>query len=146
MAGYEIDINELERDQPHWLTETAEQASARCKREAEDEAVGESGSVTLITDFVEFLATSPAPAAVVSWRPSEEAQGRLSDLLQRRNAGTLEQGEIVELENCIQAEQMLRLSKPGSNCHSPSGSHERLRFRGAASPPSRPRQGRCEYV
>jgi hypothetical protein len=66
---------------------------------------------TLITDFVDFLATSPAPAAVVAWRPSEEAQGRLSDLLQRQNAGTLERGEIVELENCIQAEQMLRLLK-----------------------------------
>lgn len=68
-------------------------------------------SATLLTDFADFLATCPPPEEIVAWRPSVEAQGRLSDLLQRQNAGTLDHGEVIEIENCIQAEQMLRLLK-----------------------------------
>jgi len=68
-------------------------------------------SATLITDFVDFLATQPPPEEVARWRPSPEAQARLSDLLLRNNAGTLDREEYAELQDSLQAESMLRLLK-----------------------------------
>jgi hypothetical protein len=47
----------------------------------------------------------------VAFRPSEEAQQRVSDLLQREKEGVLSAEEISELDHYLQLEHLMRLAK-----------------------------------
>jgi len=66
---------------------------------------------TLAGEFAEFLTTLRATDEIVQWKPSDELQERVANLLQRQNAGTIEREEQQELDSALQAEIMLRLLK-----------------------------------
>lgn len=66
---------------------------------------------TLLGEFADFLATCPAPEAIIAWRPSAQLGERQGELLYRRSAGELGPFEQQEIDNWIQAETMLRLLK-----------------------------------
>ena len=65
----------------------------------------------MISEFADFLATSPAPAAVLKWRPSQAVLRRISKLLEKQDDDGLTLYEQQELDNCLQAELMLRALK-----------------------------------
>jgi hypothetical protein len=66
---------------------------------------------SLVGEFADFLATGPAPSAILHWRPSKIAQKRMSRLLELQDDEALSAEERQELENNLQAELMLRALK-----------------------------------
>ena len=66
---------------------------------------------TMISEFADFLATGPAPPEILQWRPSSAVQRRFSKLLEKQDDDLLSPREQQELENCLQAELMLRALK-----------------------------------
>ena len=63
-------------------------------------------------EVIDFIAAgSNSPAAVVAFRPSEEARARVADLLSREKAGDLGTGEAAELNDYLQLEHLMRLAK-----------------------------------
>ncbi|MEP7364509.1 MAG: hypothetical protein ABI972_14735 [Acidobacteriota bacterium] len=67
----------------------------------------ESPAYLEIVDF--FAGTNPA--AVIEFRPSMDAQRRLSSLVEREKSGELSVEEKVELDHFIEWEHLLRLAK-----------------------------------
>ena len=56
----------------------------------------------LHSEVIEFLASGPAPQAIIDFHPSAEARARVVDLLNKNQRGTLsaeEQGELDQYEN-----------------------------------------------
>ena len=52
----------------------------------------------LPNEVTAFLASSPGPQAIVDFRPSAEAQARVTELLEKNQAGTLSPDEQAELD------------------------------------------------
>lgn len=67
--------------------------------------------VPLLSEFAEFLATSPKLDAIVKWKPSKAVTDHIRDLLYRQDEDKLDLVERQELENVVQAEIMLRSLK-----------------------------------
>lgn len=61
-------------------------------------------------DLVDLIADAN-PARVVSFRPSESAQARVNDLIEREKAQGLSEGERRELDQYMQLEHVMRLAK-----------------------------------
>ncbi len=51
------------------------------------------------------------PSSVVSFRPSEQAQARLEELVERERAQGLSEDERRELDQYMQLEHVMRLAK-----------------------------------
>ena len=62
-------------------------------------------------EVVEFLAAGTTPNNIVSFRPSEEAQERVADLIYREKTAGLTQDETSELDHYLQLEHLMRLAK-----------------------------------
>jgi hypothetical protein len=54
--------------------------------------------VALLDEIIEFLAKKPTLGEIVTFRPSEELEERLEDLLDKNRAGVLTDNERVELD------------------------------------------------
>jgi hypothetical protein len=62
-------------------------------------------------EIIEFIAAGTTPEAVVSFRPSPEAQQRLAELVEREKAGGLSLEEKAELDHFEELEHILRMAK-----------------------------------
>ena len=68
-------------------------------------------SVSLISDFADFLATSPEPRAILDWHPSESVEMQLEKLLAAQQSRTLSEAEQNELESFRETDILLQLLK-----------------------------------
>ncbi len=62
-------------------------------------------------EVVDFIAAGTTPQNVIDFRPSEESQNRVSDLLFREKNSELTPGERSELDHYMQMEHLMRLAK-----------------------------------
>ncbi|HMS40099.1 MAG TPA: hypothetical protein PKE69_07740 [Pyrinomonadaceae bacterium] len=62
-------------------------------------------------EVVDFIAAGTTPQNVIAFRPSEAAQNRVEDLLEREKGGDLSPAEKSELEHYLQLEHLMRLAK-----------------------------------
>ena len=70
-----------------------------------------SATVPAYLEIVDFIAAGTTPQAVISFRPSAEAQNRITALLQREERGELSQDERAELDHFEELEHILRMAK-----------------------------------
>ena len=68
-------------------------------------------------ELVDFLAAGTTPEALVRFRPSEEVQRRVSELIEGRHKGVLSAEEESELEDFLQLEHILILAKAQARRH-----------------------------
>lgn len=62
-------------------------------------------------EIIDFIAAGTTPRAVVNFRPSSEAQQRVTDLLERENQNELSPEEGAELDHYEELEHILRMAK-----------------------------------
>ncbi len=68
-------------------------------------------SVKAYEEIVDFIAGGTTPQEVIAFRPSEESQERVTDLLLREKEGKLSSAEKSELDHYLQIEHLMRLAK-----------------------------------
>jgi hypothetical protein len=62
-------------------------------------------------EIIDFIAAGTTPRAVVDYRPSHEAQQRLSELIAGAKEGSLSPEEESELDHFMDLEHILRMAK-----------------------------------
>jgi hypothetical protein len=60
-------------------------------------------------EVVAFFASGPSRAAIASFRLSDEAVGRVCQLLSKSSAGTLTPDKADELDQCVQLDRLVLL-------------------------------------
>jgi len=68
-------------------------------------------TVKAYEEVVDFIASGTTPQNVIAFRPSEESQKRVSELLERKGNDQLSPAESSELEHYLQVEHLMRLAK-----------------------------------
>lgn len=68
-------------------------------------------TVKAYEEVIDFIAAGTTPQNVIDFRPSEEAQARVEDLLAREKDNELSSAEKSELDHYLQIEHLLRLAK-----------------------------------
>ena len=68
-------------------------------------------TVKAYQEVIDFIAAGTTPQNVIAFRPSEESQQRVSDLLGREKAGELTPSDKLELDHYMQIEHLMRLAK-----------------------------------
>ena len=68
-------------------------------------------TVKAYEEVIDFIAAGTTPQNVIAFRPSEESQERVADLLAREKSGELLAGERSELDHYMQIEHLMRLAK-----------------------------------
>jgi hypothetical protein len=68
-------------------------------------------TVKAYQEVIDFIAAGTTPQNVIAFRPSEESQQRVSDLLAREKAGELTPSDKLELDHYMQIEHLMRLAK-----------------------------------
>lgn len=68
-------------------------------------------TVKAYEEVVDFIAAGTTPQNVIAFRPSEESQARVADLLAREKNGELTPSEKSELDHYLQIEHLMRLAK-----------------------------------
>ncbi len=62
-------------------------------------------------EIIDFIAAGTTPSEVANFRPSPEAQRRITDLLEREREQHLSPGEKAELDHFMELEHILRMAK-----------------------------------
>jgi hypothetical protein len=62
-------------------------------------------------EIVDFIASGPTSREVVEFEPSDEAQERFHELVDRKKNGELTEEDRAELEHFLQLEHLMRLAK-----------------------------------
>ena len=62
-------------------------------------------------EIVDFIAGGSTPDGVATWRPSQQAQDRVAQLIDGEKAGTLSAEERAELNHYLELEHLMRLAK-----------------------------------
>lgn len=60
---------------------------------------------------VEFISSSPTPQQIIAFRPSDEVQQRVEDLLYKKKTGQLDTDEVVELDRFMFVEHIMIIAK-----------------------------------
>jgi len=68
-------------------------------------------TVKAYEEVVDFIAAGTTPQNVIAFRPSEESQARVADLLAREKSGEVTAAEQSELDHYLQIEHLMRLAK-----------------------------------
>lgn len=68
-------------------------------------------SVKAYEEIIDFIAAGTTPQNVVSFRPSQSATERVSELLSREKDQGLTADEKSELDHYMQLEHLMRLAK-----------------------------------
>lgn len=67
--------------------------------------------IPVFDEVYEFLTSAPSPEAIMSFRPSDETQQRISTLLEANRNGSLTPQEQMELEEFSRVEHFVRMLK-----------------------------------
>jgi hypothetical protein len=62
-------------------------------------------------EIIDFIAAGTTPQGVVDYRPSEDAQQRVSVLIDRERQGRLSSEDKAELDHFLELEHILRMAK-----------------------------------
>jgi hypothetical protein len=62
-------------------------------------------------EIIDFIATGTTPEAVAHFRPSPEAQQRVSDLIEQEKENALSPEAKAELDHFMELEHILRMAK-----------------------------------
>jgi hypothetical protein len=62
-------------------------------------------------EIIDFIAAGSTPGAFATFRPSPEAQARVSELIHREKTATLSPDEAAKLNRYLQLEHLMRLAK-----------------------------------
>jgi hypothetical protein len=62
---------------------------------------------TLFDDILDFLASTPTPAQIIDYQPSEMLQQRLSELLAKNRTGQLAEPEQIELDEFLRMNRFM---------------------------------------
>ena len=62
-------------------------------------------------EVIEFLASGPSPAAIVTFKPSAQFVERSRDLLEKNTAGSLAPEEAAELDELAQLDSLVSILK-----------------------------------
>ena len=62
-------------------------------------------------ELVDFIASGSTPNDVAEYHPSQEAQERLTDLIDREKESKLSAEEAAELNHFLELEHILRVAK-----------------------------------
>ncbi len=62
-------------------------------------------------ELVDFIASGSTPQGVAEFRPSQEAQERVAELIEREKESELSAEETAELNHFIELEHILRVAK-----------------------------------
>jgi len=65
----------------------------------------------IYSEIIDIIAAGTTPQSVADFRPSQEAQQRLADLIEREKAGSLSPEEKAEAEHFMELEHILRMAK-----------------------------------
>jgi hypothetical protein len=68
-------------------------------------------TTTLLDEVLDFLVSTPTPEQIIAFRPSEVAQERVRDLLDRNRNGTLSTEENEELDEISRMNDFVSLLK-----------------------------------
>jgi hypothetical protein len=93
-------IQQIQASLPEMLERVVTEMLAESSREFQQEE-----------EVLEFLADNPTPEQILSLRPSAGLQARVSELLEKRKAGSLSSRENIELERYLMLEHLVRLAK-----------------------------------
>lgn len=74
-------------------------------------SLGDMNTVKAYEEVVDFIAAGTTPQNVIAFRPSEESQARVADLLIREKNGDVSPAEKSELDHYMQIEHLMRLAK-----------------------------------
>ena len=66
---------------------------------------------TVLDEVLDFLVSTPTPEQIVEFRPSEELQARVRDLLDRNSSSTLTVEEQEELEEFSRINHFMSMLK-----------------------------------
>ena len=75
------------------------------------QGVGPMAVTKAYEEVIDFIAAGRSPAEIVAFRPSEEAQSRVYDLMAREKSDGLTADETAELDRYMQLEHLMRLVK-----------------------------------
>jgi hypothetical protein len=62
-------------------------------------------------ELVDFVAGGTTPEDVLNFRPSDKAQQRLAELIERERESQLSEEEAAELNHFLELEHILRMAK-----------------------------------
>lgn len=62
-------------------------------------------------ELVDFIASGTTPRAVAEFHPSQQAQERVADLIEREKESQLSAEETAELNHFLELEHILRVAK-----------------------------------
>jgi hypothetical protein len=62
-------------------------------------------------EIIDFIAGGTTPEAVADFRPSQEAQRRVSELIEQEKQTSLSPQEKAELDHFVELEHILRMAK-----------------------------------
>jgi hypothetical protein len=62
-------------------------------------------------EIIDFIAAGTTPESVVSFHPSQEAQRRFADLIEREKDDSLSAEEKAELDHFMELEHIIRMAK-----------------------------------
>ena len=71
-------------------------------------------------EVIDFLASGRSPSEIIAFRPSEEAQARVYDLMAREKGDGLTPDETAELNHYMQLEHLMRLVKARARSFKPA--------------------------
>jgi hypothetical protein len=68
-------------------------------------------SVPSYLEMIEFIAAGTTPQSVAEYRPSQEAQQRIEELIECEKNGHLSPAEKSELDHFMELEHIIRMAK-----------------------------------
>ncbi len=66
---------------------------------------------TLFSEIIDFLASTPTPQHIIAFKPSDQLEQRLSDLLQKNREDALSLEERDELDEFVRMNHFLNMLK-----------------------------------
>ena len=68
-------------------------------------------SDTLFSEIIDFLASTPTPEHIIAFKPSDQLEQRLSDLLTKNRADSLSVEEREELDEFLRMNHFMNMLK-----------------------------------
>jgi len=72
-------------------------------------------------EIIDFIAAGTTPEAVVAFRPSESAQQRVAELVERSKEATISAEDQSELDDYLQLEHIMIMAKARARQHTQRG-------------------------
>jgi hypothetical protein len=72
-------------------------------------------------EIIDFIAAGTTPEAVVAFRPSNDVQRRVEELVERSKDGSISAEDQSELEDYLQLEHIMTMAKARARQHTRLG-------------------------